>query len=229
MKKYKIAAMVATVIFTFLLPENIFGGGIKIGYNLNDVSGSEAEWEGYTKKQTPGFTLNLFTTNALSENLALQPEIALTLGKGVKYEDDEGHIDISYLMAYVESSILFKYMLLPDGTFSPSLYAGPVIGYQIQPDVWFDNHDNDTELDYKIVNGNPLELGLSVGFETRLKAFVLDFRYFMGFTSFLKEHDPEADYDPEDEVQIEFYGENNNPMEPDIKNNVIMLMLGYDF
>ena len=154
------------------------GLGIRGGVHLNDISYDEGEIE---TEGRAGLALGVFVELDISDNFAIQPEIAF-LQKGYRYETSIFNIDQEYrvLTNYIDIPVLAKLKFGDNTGFY--LQAGPQFGYAVGQSIEVDGEELDVEFsdneDY-----NRGEVTGVVGAGITLAGIFLDARYNLGLTS----------------------------------------------
>lgn len=214
----KLIVLVIAVGFMFTFTQNVYsdGYGIKGGMNVAKISNLEDEDELIVEgfKTKTGFIFGFFYRFDLNNNLALQPEVYYSMkgtqasGSGVIYGLGYSY-DLSIEINYLEVPVLLKYKILPKGNYTPSLFAGPYIAFQMSAkasatvEVEGVTQTEETVMD----EVKRIDLGITVGGSLDIKvgsgSIVLDLRYSLGLTKI-------AD-------------------DSDAKNSSFTLMLGYAF
>lgn len=190
--------------------------GVKAGGNIAWLNG-DAE----LSKPVPGFHAGGFVGLKITDKFSLQPEILFSLqgGKDEKYER-YGNTHISEKMritlGYLNIPVLAKYYV----TKKISIEAGPQVGINVFARQKFEYDDNTSGI--RIIGGynqnvkesvKAVDFGLAVGTSYDLNDHLfLQARYVFGLTSVHKEINDE-------------FGNYN----PDIKNGVAQVSLGYRF
>lgn len=214
----KLIVLVIVVGFMFTFTQNVYpdGYGIKGGMNVAKISNLEDEDElivaGFKTKN--GFIFGCFYRFDLNNNLALQPEVYYSMkgtqasGSGVIYGYGYSY-DLSIEINYLEVPVLLKYKILPKGNYTPSLFAGPYVAFQMSTkasatvEVEGVTQTEETVMD----EVKSIDLGVTVGGSLGIKmgsgSIILDLRYSLGLTKI-------AD-------------------DTDAKNSSFTLMLGYAF
>jgi hypothetical protein len=129
-------------------------------------------------------------------------------GSGVIYGYGYSY-DLSIEINYLEVPVLMKYKILPEGDYTPSLFAGPYVAFQMSAKgsatVEVDGVSQTEEMDMEEVKS--IDLGITFGGSLGIKVgsgrIILDIRYSFGLTKI-------AD-------------------DTDAKNSAFTLMLGYAF
>jgi hypothetical protein len=172
--------------------------GFKAGLNLANVTGDDVLADNEMKICVGG---GAFLNIPAFGMLSVQPEL-LYMMKGVKWGafDDAGT-----RMSYLDLPVLAKISIPTPGPFSPNLFAGPYVGFNMSAenyigDTVFDIKDDVKSTDFGLVVGGGFDYNLLVG------QLTFDARYVLGLTSL----DDTSDDD-------------------DVKNTGIMIMAGYGF
>jgi len=178
----------------------ITGKGIKVGLNLANFTGEDADPPaGVDKKMRMGLAVGGFITYSFNEILAVQPEVLFSM-KGAKYEAD-GSTSTTKL-SYIEIPVLAKLMLATQSNMKPNFFIGPSLGILMSAkaeDV--DIKDDVKSTDFGFVMGAGVNMNMVSG-----SAITFDARYTMGLTSL-----------------------DNTDADAKIKNGVISVFAGYSF
>ena len=220
MKKQLVVLLSITLalvlLTTVVSAKGLTGKGIKLGLNLANFGGSDADFmDG--KKMRMGLAFGGFITYSFSDMWAFQPELLYTM-KGAKYESsgtiagiawsDKSTIKVDYL----EIPVLLKLMIPSQSAFKPSIFAGPALGIKMSAKI----HDvltvggDETKTDEDITDAKSTDFGLvfgaGFGYEVGKGAITFDARYDLGLSTI-----------------------DNSSSAGDIKNNVISFFVGYSF
>jgi hypothetical protein len=232
MKRSFTIVLIAVMCMLIALPASsqIFGIGVKGGLNFANLRGDfildlDDEFQLDTDlKNSTGFIIGASFRTSLLPFISLQPEILYT-EKGAKFEESMMiPVNGSTANAAVEATIDLKYLEvpllvragLPVPGFSPFVYLGPAIAFNLSADFTMeanvmgfsmketeDIKDEIKNIDYGLVVGGGLEFGLPL-FKLHVEA-----RYTMGLTNVLDNGDMNGDID--------------------LKNGVFSLMVGATF
>ncbi len=184
--------------------------GIKGGFNLSTISTDE----GSDKNLKPGFHIGVFNKIALSESIALQPELLFST-KGLKINYDES------LIADGETRFNTNYIDLPvylalNVSKAFQIQFGPYVSYLISANVETDAEvfdyfqiDSNDELDRK--NFNAFDYGVAAGVSFDLDPLIIGVNYSLGLNAVAREDEPSYD------------------MLGDAKNSVIQIFAGIKF
>jgi hypothetical protein len=231
MKRSFTIVLIAVMSMLIALPASsqIFGIGVKGGVNFATLRGDflldvdEFQLDTDLKNST-GFIIGASFRTSLLPFISLQPEILYT-EKGAKFEESMMiPVNGGTANAAVEATIDLKYLEvpllvragLPVPGFSPFVYLGPAIAFNLSADFTMeasvmgfsmkeseDIKDEIKDIDYGLVVGGGLEFGLPL-----LKLHV-EARYTMGLTNVVDNGDMNGDID--------------------LKNGVFSLMVGVTF
>ncbi len=185
--------------------------GVKGGLSLANVTGDEVEdveWK-------MGGAGGLFVEYKVSDVFAIHPEVLYCM-KGSKSEGEifETTIESTLKLTYIDIPVLAKVMIPVEGSVSPSLFAGPYVGFNLDAKLELEAEGESDEgdikdyvksTDYGLVVGGGLDYHLDNG-----GAITLDARYSLGLSGI---------YDEE--------GEDEEGSE--VKNQAVMVMIGYAF
>jgi hypothetical protein len=231
MKRYLTISLIATMFLLAVMPASaqIFGVGVKGGLNFATLRGDfilddeDFDLDSGLKNKT-GLVLGVSFNTRLIPLLSLQPEI-LYSEKGAKIKESfsfpingqtiSGSFEGTFDLKYLEVPILLRAQLPVPG-FSPFLYAGPSVAYNLSADFTVeasamgfteseseDIKDQIKDFDVGFVVGGGLEFGLPL-----LKLHV-EARYTMGLSNVVDNNEFDTDLD--------------------LKNGVFSLMVGVTF
>ncbi len=189
----------------------LVGYGVKAGVGIANASiDPKADTGEY--KSISAIMLGGFVRFDLMPVLALQPEALIVIGKGVKYEPEQGDAMKSKIN-YLEIPVLLKYNI-PSAAVKPSIFLGPALGIKLgasnDPEV---KDQNDEVVDPEVKS---TDFSLVVGADVQLPMGLLfDLRYTLGLTNVndMEKPDPEP----------------TGYEEPTAKNKNISIMIGYAF
>jgi hypothetical protein len=169
--------------------------GVKGGLSFANLRGGDV----YNNSTTYGAIGGVFGRYTLTDILAVQPEVLLTM-KGAKYEADG--IKSQQEINSIEIPVLVRATMPNEGKLKPSLFAGPAIGLLLSNKI-----TNGEEIDIKDAS-NGSDFGLVFGAEADYMlekgCVLLDVRYDLGLTSIMKSSE-----------------------DKEVKNSVISIMIGY--
>lgn len=184
--------------------------GIKGGLNLSTISTDE----GSDKNLKPGFHIGVFNKIALSESIALQPELLFST-KGLKINYDESLIadgETRFNTNYIDLPI---YMAL-NLSRAFQIQFGPYVSYLVSANIETDAEvfdffqiDSNDELDRK--NFNAIDYGVAAGVSFDLDPLIIGVNYSLGLNAVAMEDKPSYD------------------MFGDAKNSVIQIFAGIKF
>jgi len=225
MKKQLVVLLSITLalvlLTTVVSAKGLTGKGIKLGLNLANFGGSDADiMDG--KKMRMGLAGGGFITYSFSDMWAIQPEILYTM-KGAKYEGTEvipisatqsvnADYKVTIKMDYLEIPVLLKLMIPSQSGFKPCLMAGPALGIKMsskeKAEVTVLGVSASTETDMTDVKSTDFGLvfGAGFGYEVGGGAITFDARYELGMSTI-----------------------DNSSNAGDIKNNAISFFVGYSF
>ncbi len=186
------------------------GGGTQ-NYD-NVISGIPEE-----RKFKPGLCAGLGLGIKFNKFLALQPEFLYTR-KGFKRDYKVvDQVNTVYLkLNYLELPVLLR-LLIPAGTVTPNVYAGPAIATRVKIEGYtvIDGEKTDFTKQQDFAYNNNVrifDIGLVMGGGIDIKigpgSILIDFRYIMG-------------------LRKVWFGSNVNQNIPTEKNSVISFLLGY--
>lgn len=147
-----------------------------------------------------GFQVGAVAKIGITELLAIQPELIFS-AQGYSYSGDD---DLTVRLGYVNLPVMVDFTLA-EGL---SLQGGPQFGFNVVSGYKFDGQDNE---DFEDEEGiNTLDLGVGIGAQYILPInLFFQARYVIGFT--------------------DVYEELDGGVQPEGKNSVISLSLGYFF
>ncbi len=245
-----------SVILALALPifaGNLSGQGIKLGFNAADQTGSDHFFlatiePGGEKKPRLGFCLGGFITYQLTDWLALQPELLLSV-KGAKFTEEGSDLiataaydsiitwdnQETWKLTYIEIPLLMKFTVPTSSNIKPNIIMGPAVGIKVgskldwhwsgsgKPVGAIYNFYWDESSKENIDGLENIELsfvfGTGIDFELTSGKILFDVRYTMGLTK--------SDSYKVDFKKVEWgHVERSNL---DIKNRTISIMLGYSF
>jgi hypothetical protein len=184
------------VLFVLLLAGSLCAQsmGLKGGLNFANLTGDDSG----DPDSKLGFAFGGFYTHPMTETFFIQPELLFTM-KGAKDEFtySGSTYDVSYNLNYIELPILAK-MCFPMDSFTPNLFLGPALAFNMSATVEVDDESDDIE-DVKA-----MDFGLIFGGGADFGKFTVDARFNMGLTNIF---DVEGD--------------------PKVKNSVMSILLGY--
>lgn len=163
--------------------------GIKGGLNLSTISTDE----GSDKSLKPGFHIGVFSKIALSESIALQPELLFST-KGLKIDYNESPIvdgETRFNSNYIDLPIYLVLNLSEAFQIQAGPYFSYLLGASVDTDADVFNFfeiDSNKELDRK--NFNAFDYGLSGGIAFNLNPLVIGANYSFGLNPVAKENEP---------------------------------------
>lgn len=155
--------------------------GFRLGLNVARFYGEDTE----ESEGRIGLCLGGFSSYNFSKNFALQGEVLYTQKGDYDEEDLNGVISsVRINIHYLEIPMLAK-VSLPTGSFTPSLYLGPTVAFQIGSSFEFKLGGVTVEGDLTDVKDVDvgLALGTGLGFGSGPTKFLVDFRYTAGLSS----------------------------------------------
>jgi len=179
--------------------------GVKGGITISSFSFSEDAFDDIVSNRT-GFLGGAFLEIDPLGPLGFQIE-ALYIQKGSQIDSLENLTpETEFNFTYVDVPVLVKLQLSTPAPATPSIYAGPVFGFNLNAESEANGETSDEE----DVKGT--DVGLAFGIDLALGAagtkFIIDLRYMRGLTNIL---DGDGDSDVE------------------VKNNTFAAMLGVSF
>ncbi|MDH4157876.1 MAG: PorT family protein [candidate division Zixibacteria bacterium] len=192
------------------------GKGLKVGVNMADLAGDDAE--GWDMKI--GFGGGGFITYHFTPQFAVQPEV-LYMMKGAKTA-----ADLKWKADYIEIPILLKFTPQMQGNLKPAIFAGPAVAMLMSAKLSnggsIDIKDGLKSMDVGIAFG----AGAAIQMETMTITF--DARYTMGMTKFVdyKEWNKTMEELAEDLEGFEWGALTEDPK---VKNTNISVMVGVSF
>lgn len=206
MKKLMFVLMVAAMtVFAAspLLAEGMMFG-VKGGLNLSNVTGEDAG----ESSMKIGAVGGAFLCYSITEIFAIQPEVLFTM-KGAK--GDEDGTEVAWKVNYIEIPLLLKVKLPTEGNIKPALFAGPALGLLMSAKAEDeDMKDNMKSMDFGIV------AGAGIGYKMEKGVLFAEARYEVGLGTV---------YDLDDATLEDW----EITEQPDVKNSVISIMVGYGF
>ncbi len=206
MKKFMFVSMVAAMTLFAAAPlfaEKMMAG-VKGGVSIADFTGDDAE--GFSSKM--GFVGGGFFCYNISEVFGIQPELLYSM-RGATEDDEEGEIEST--LDYIEIPLLLMVNIPTEGKIKPMLYAGPTFSFLMSAEV-----ESIDVKDYVKSTDIGILAGAGIGYKMTSGLLFIEGRYEVGFSSA---------FDLSDE-QLEEWELTENP---DAKNSVISVMLGYGF
>ncbi len=208
MKKFTTAIVALAALFALSSPLFAADGkmmfGVKGGLNLANIIGEDVE----NNSMKVGFVGGAFMCYNLTEIFAIQPELLYSM-KGVKYE--VGLLEVNQNLNYFEIPLLLKVNLPTEGKIKPSLYAGPALGILMSAEV----EDLDVK-DYMKGTDIGIIAGAALGYQMESGMLFGEFRYEVGLSTIWDLSD--------EELTVLDLTE-----QPDEKNSVISILVGYGF
>ena len=191
MKKY-ITLLFILAAFTSLSLAQIQIGP-KAGLNIASIGGDDADQilNGQSLDSKTGFAGGVFFMYQFSKMFAIQPEAYYTM-KGATYKEDGGELTIS--LDYIEIPILMKLIIpIDDSNIRPSIFVGPVIGFNTTAkskiEINGESFENDFKDDTKSTEFS-LAFGGGIGFMVGKNELGADIRYILGLSTFDESSDP---------------------------------------
>jgi len=213
--------LVGAVAFMLLLPNLSLAyeltGGLKIGGNSANIYGEDVEefekeldWEWKSKI---AFCLGGFITYNINEVLAIQPEVLFTQkGAKIKEEIFGETLNVWMNLSYLEIPVFAKLLIPTKSSVKPNLFAGPYFAIKLSGKAKAEYAGESEEEDIEDIKGTDYGLVIGAGVDFGIGGpgmgkITVDLRYSLGLTTI-------SSYEEEKE---------------DIKNKVILLMVGYSF
>lgn len=164
--------------------------GIKGGLTLGNIKTVPDNFMGYKWQNKRGLAGGIFMEVGLPGPFSIQPEV-LYVQKGARVSFTVEGIDaeMKVNVDYIEIPLLLKVKLIPGGLLSPSVYAGPYVGFMRKAEAVIsalgyseteDIKDQLKDTDYGITFGLGLSQSLGVVRVT------LDARYDFGIPNIMK-------------------------------------------
>ncbi len=182
------------------------GKGFKVGVNMSDVYGDDAE--GSDMKL--GFGGGGFITYHFAPQFAIQPEV-LYMMKGAK--DAAGN---KLKLSYIEVPLLLKFTPQTEGNLKPAIFAGPAIALMMGAKA----EDFDVKDMYKSMDLG-VAVGAGFGYKMETMTITFDARYTLGMMKTIDYEEYNKLYEPDP-------GEEATE-DPDLKNSNISVMVGLSF
>ena len=213
-------AVTVSLILVFALACNaqegmgssLTGMGLKAGVNFGSFVGSDAG----SPNTRVGFSGGGFLTYTVAREFSIQPELYFTMkgGKRLPNTIDQENWDLNYL----EIPLLFKFNFPTESMVSPSVFAGPQLGFPLSA-----SYNDQDVMDY--VKGTEFSLAFGAGLEYKLRKVSLTFdaRYVLGLTKIISATDFNTFYglSPTDQGYL--------AADPKIRNSNIIVMAGINF
>lgn len=129
------------------------GFGIRGGVNFANLNDTDAELDSRTGLMA-GVYFNFPITNS---PVSIQPEVLYTQ-KGYKIGDDAIKLD------YIEVPVLAKFDFITDGAFTPNVYFGPSVGFNVSAEdeaglIQGDIEDSVNDTEFGVVVGGGVDFG----------------------------------------------------------------------
>jgi outer membrane protein W len=210
MKKFTFALMMAAVMLLAVSPLFAKGMmfGVKGGLNMANTVGTDAK----ETAMKMGIVGGVFMSYGITEIFAVQPELLYSM-KGAK-SSVEGS-DAEEKLNYFEIPLLLKVNFPTEGKIKPSLYAGPAFGILMSAKSESGGESVDVK-DYLKTMDIGIVAGAGVGYQMEKGLMFLEARYEVGLSSVMDLTDEELAAD-------------DLTTQPDLKNSVISIMVGYGF
>lgn len=187
-KKFFLSACIVMLSATLFAQLSVgLRGGVNIAKQTYDADGFDISPDNII-----GLTLAGIIELGLTENLAIQPELAF-VQKGFKFEfeDISGEKTTSKLrINHIDVPVLVKYKFGGE-TIGAYLAAGPTFGYAITGSSEEDGDKTKFE-DEDWEGYNRFELGGSLGGGLKFGKLFLDLRYLLSFSNLTDESDVKA-------------------------------------
>jgi len=209
---YAVSLIAMLLVLGPLCEAQISSSGLKVGLSMVKMTGEGTdEFEDAFEldlKSKMGICVGGFMVFDLTPEIAFQPEV-LFVQKGVRGEEEvfDETLLVNISATYIDVPLLFKYTLPAQGVVTPSVFAGPYLGFKVDDSVKVEyGGQTETEsldaksLDYGLVLGAGIDYPLSSG------KVVFDVRYVLGLANINSEEDEGA-----------------------VKNGGLMVMIGYAF
>ena len=209
--KVILIAILLLIFSTVVFAQGITGKGIKVGLNLANWTGDDADFTGDLddKKIRTGFVFGGFITYEINETFSLQPEVYYSM-MGVKYESSiEGEdFTVTFKTDYIQIPILAKFNLSTKNNVKPNIFIGPALSINLNAKYEMEVVGQTIEGDMKDfgMDIKSTDFGLVFGAGVNFGKISVDARYNLGLSTI-----------PDTEEDV------------DIKNSVISIMLGYSF
>jgi len=237
MKKLLILLIIIFCVLFMFSVNQIFAQyayfGVKGGVNISHFRGDDADPEifwGTGSEQNPriGFVGGVYSTIILTKIIAIQPELLFSM-MGTKYNwEDAGEYDYLVMkLNYIQLPVLLKVYIPLEGNTKPNFFIGGYISYNVSakysnewhlPSFGFGSGNIEEDIDGNLTwNGSPVEtskfdygisFGLGSDFIVKGYQLTVDARYSLGFAKLFQ---PQTG------------------SEPDIKNGVFSIMVGFGF
>lgn len=211
MKKVAVSLMAVGAAFMLLAPQDasagLVGKGVKVGLNISNVTGDDADFSGADKKSRVNLAIGGFVTFGLGDTFAIQPEL-MYVGGGAKYEAQVGSGSLDRKVSFLDIPVLVKYNIPMEGSVKPSVYLGPALGIILSAeDEDQDGKTTDIKDDLESTN-----FSLVFGVGANISSVTVDLRYGLGLSSIVKDDDTTT---PATTI--------------DVKTAGFMILVGYSF
>lgn len=259
MKRLLFVTTAALAIVFILSPTSVYAQGLsvgmKAGLNLATLYGNDVDVlsnvdilpdafsESIDKKMKTGTSFGVFVTYDINDIFTIQPEFLFTM-KGMKTEAQyEGflgetiNVKETIILNYLEFPILVKVSILTGGSVKPNILFGPALAIKSSARRKYEITGLSEEFkqiyeDFGIytseevnidVKSSDIGLVFGAGLDLRLGSgkAIIDARYTLGLINILTEiRMLRGDFFLPNYIIVE---------DPDIKNSVISIMIGYSF
>jgi len=193
----RLMTVLALAAFACLLavPQTASAGvqfGLKVGGNMANVTGADAQDLSDTLKNKVGFTGGVFLAFNLGRVVTIQWEALYTMkGAAFEYQDLEDTYTGKLYGDYIEIPLLLK-IKIPTPGIQPFVFAGPSVGFKLSEKLRVEGED--VPLDEALFKNNDygaiFGAGLNVG-----SHFMLDVRYSLGLQKVVNAIEGETDLD----------------------------------
>lgn len=188
--------------------------GLKGAVNMANLSGDVTD-----NKMMLAFGGGVFARIMPSPQFCIQPEV-LYMMKGCKFDDVGTTTDMKTTLSYIEVPVLVKYMIPTEGNISPSIFAGPAVGFLMsaKAKATVDGTEEDMDIkDYLKSIDFGVAFGAGVDFAVGEKGKItFDARYTLGLTN-------------GNDVSAADAAAAGMDVDDSFKNGVISVMVGYAF
>jgi hypothetical protein len=148
--------------------------GVRAGVDFMSIGGDTGDSDPGTRT---GFLIGGYANIGFGAPVTVQPEL-LYVQKGASTDVEGGTITTKY--DYIEIPVLVKYQI-PAGGFSPNLFAGPALGFNVTAERTngdtVDLSEGTSGTEFGLYFGAGSDFGLSAG------TVSIDLRYNLGLTS----------------------------------------------
>jgi len=159
--------------------------GVRAGVDFMTLEGDDVDGDNFDRRT--GFMVGGFALIDFEGPFALQPELAY-VQKGSTSEITTGGTTFNAInkLDYIEIPVLAKFQIPVEGSFSPNIFAGPALGFNVNAEREVEGGGQSSGQDVSDeISGTEFSLAFGAGADIGLGAGTLsfDFRYGLGLTS----------------------------------------------